>query len=55
MDSFVLGGGLFTRLAGKILGTGLRIGLMAALPTFQREIAQTLTGSKSKPNQENDQ
>ncbi len=52
---FVLGGGLFTRLTGKILGTGLRIGLMAALPILQREMAQTLTGSKLKPNQENDQ
>jgi hypothetical protein len=52
---FVLGGGLFTRLTGKILGTGLRVGLMAALPILQRETAQTLTGSKLTPNQENDQ
>jgi hypothetical protein len=35
---FVLGGGLFTRLAAKILGTGLRIGLMVALPVLQKEI-----------------
>ena len=42
---FVLGGGLFTRFAAKALGIGLRIGLMAALPIFQKEIAQVLTGS----------
>lgn len=52
---FVLGGGLFTQLTGKILGTGLRIGLMTALPVLQKEIVQALTGSKSPPQQENDQ
>jgi hypothetical protein len=35
---FVLGGGLFTRLAAKILGTGLRLGLMVALPVLQKGI-----------------
>ena len=35
---FVLGGGLFTRLAARIAGAGLRIGLMAALPLLQREL-----------------
>jgi hypothetical protein len=46
---FVLGGGLFTRLTAKIFGAGLRIGLMAALPTLQKEMAQAM---KSKPNKE---
>jgi hypothetical protein len=49
---FVLGGGLFTRLTAKILGAGLRIGLMAALPILQKEIAQAM---KLKPNKETDQ
>jgi hypothetical protein len=52
---FVLGGGLFTRLAAKVLGVGLRTGLMAALPIFQKEIAQALTGSKLNPKKETDQ
>ncbi len=52
---FVLGGGLFTRLTGRILGTGLRISLMAALPILRGEIAQTLAESKLKTNKENDQ
>jgi hypothetical protein len=51
---FVLGGGLFTRLAARALGVGLRIGLMAALPILQKEIAHVLTRSKSKPNKETD-
>ena len=46
---FVLGGGLFTRLTAKILGAGLRIGLMAALPILQKEIAQAM---KLNPNKE---
>ena len=44
---FVLGGGLFTRLAARILGAGLRIGLMAALPILEKEIVQAVTGSKT--------
>ena len=43
---FVLGGGLFTRLAARILGTGLRIGLMAALPVLERGIVEALASSK---------
>jgi len=35
---FVLGGGLFTRLTASIAGTGLRMGLAAALPLLQREL-----------------
>jgi uncharacterized membrane protein YhaH (DUF805 family) len=35
---FILGGGLFTRMTGRIAGAALRIGLMAALPRLQEEI-----------------
>ena len=52
---FVLGGGVFTRLTGKILETGLRVALMAALPLVRREVAEVLSGPKLKPNKETDQ
>jgi hypothetical protein len=45
---FVLGGGLFTRPAARMLGAGLRVGLMAALPILGKPIAQALGGSKSE-------
>jgi len=45
---FVLGGGLFTRFASQILGTGLRIGLMAALPIVQKQVIDALTETKHK-------
>lgn len=35
---FVLGGGLFTRLAARLVGTGLRLGLVAAMPRLQAEL-----------------
>jgi hypothetical protein len=35
---FVLGGGLFTRLAARLVGTGLRLGLVAAMPRLQEEL-----------------
>jgi hypothetical protein len=35
---FVLGGGLFTRMTGQIVGAGLRLGLMAALPLLKDEL-----------------
>jgi hypothetical protein len=35
---FVLGGGLFTRMTARIVGAGLRIGLMAALPVLKDEL-----------------
>jgi hypothetical protein len=42
---FILGGGLFTRLTARIIGTGLRIGLMAALPLVKDEVIRvTLRG-----------
>jgi hypothetical protein len=34
---FVLGGGLFTRMTARIVGAGLRIGLMAGLPVLKHE------------------
>jgi hypothetical protein len=34
---FVLGGGLFTRLTGRITGAVLRVGVMAALPRLEKE------------------
>jgi len=43
---FVLGGGLFTRITARIVGAGLRIGLMAALPILEKQIARALTGPK---------
>jgi hypothetical protein len=51
---FVLGGGLYTRLAARLLGAGLRVGLMAALPILEKPIAQVLSGSKSETKKEND-
>jgi len=35
---FVLGGGLFTRLSGRIAGAGLRMGLMAAMTLLNQEL-----------------
>jgi uncharacterized membrane protein YhaH (DUF805 family) len=52
---FALGGGLFTRVASRILGTGLRIGLMAVLPTIQKQIIETFTQSKLDKKKETDQ
>jgi hypothetical protein len=34
---FILGGGLFTRLTGQVVGAALRIGVMAALPRLEKE------------------
>ena len=42
---FVLGGGIFTRLGAKIVGAGVRAGLMAALPLFQKQLGQYITQS----------
>jgi hypothetical protein len=52
---FVLGGGLFTRLMAGIVRTGLQIGLMAALPVLEKQIAKVITGSKLDTKRENDQ
>ncbi len=37
---FILGGGLFTRLAERVVGTALRIGVMAALPRLEKELGR---------------
>jgi hypothetical protein len=52
---FVLGGGLFTRLAAKMAGAGLRMGLMAALPVLEKELVKALSISKLDTNKETDQ
>jgi uncharacterized membrane protein YhaH (DUF805 family) len=52
---FALGGGIFTRLASRILGSGLRIGLMAALPIVQKQIIEALTKPKSDTTKGTDQ
>jgi hypothetical protein len=46
---FVLGGGLFTQLTAKVVGAGLRMGLMAALPMLEKE----LLGGIAKPKKGN--
>jgi hypothetical protein len=48
---FLLGGGLFTRLAARICGVGLRIGLAAALPLLQGELVHAVVGLKSDRNE----
>ena len=52
---FALGGGLFTRVASRILGSGLRIALMAALPILQKQIVESLTKPKSDTTKGTDQ
>jgi hypothetical protein len=56
---FVLGGGLFTRLSAKVFGTGLRLALIVALPSLEKEITQVFAGSKlneeKQKNEENGQ
>lgn len=39
---FVLGGGLFTRLTERVVGTAVRIGVMAALPRLEKELGRYL-------------
>jgi hypothetical protein len=52
---FVLGGGLFTRLSEKLLGMGLRVALMVALPSLGKQTTKVLAGSKLNEDKENDQ
>jgi hypothetical protein len=42
---FVLGGGIFTRLGARIVGAGVRVGLMAALPLFQKQLGRVIEQS----------
>ena len=42
---FVLGGGIFTRLGARIVGAGVRVGLMAALPLFQKQLGRIIEQS----------
>jgi hypothetical protein len=52
---FVLGGGLFTRLAAQIASAGLRIGLMAALPVVQEKLVEAARASKWDTSKGDDQ
>ena len=52
---FALGGGIFSRLTSRILGAGIRVGLMAALPILQRQLIDSLTHSKLDTKKETDQ
>ena len=44
---FIVGGGLFTRLAARLVGTGLRMGLLAAAPLLRdgliRQVNEVVT------------
>jgi hypothetical protein len=42
---FVLGGGIFTRLGAKLVGAGVRVGVMAALPLFQKQLGRIIEQS----------
>ena len=42
---FILGGGIFTRLGARIVGAGMRAGLMAALPLLQRQAGRIIEQS----------
>jgi hypothetical protein len=42
---FVLGGGIFTRLGARVVGAGVRLGLMAALPLLQRQARRIIEQS----------
>jgi hypothetical protein len=41
---FVLGGGLLSRFTARIVGAGLRIGLMASIPVIEKAIVQAVIG-----------
>jgi hypothetical protein len=51
---FVLGGGIFTRLGARIVGAGVRVGLLSALPLFQKQLGraveQSFGGSEANTN-----
>jgi hypothetical protein len=50
---FVLGGGLFTRLTARIVGIGLRAGVLAALPMMQKElIRRVLEGEPAEVSED---
>jgi hypothetical protein len=49
---FILGGGLFTRLTGRVAGAALRIGVMAALPRLEKELGWCIgqTAKTARPS-----
>ena len=42
---FLLGGGIFSSLGARVVGAGLRVGLMAALPLVQRQVRRIIEQS----------
>lgn len=48
---YLLGGGLFSRLTFRVVGTGMRIGLRLLVPY----LTQTLVADHLNPNKENQQ
>ncbi len=49
---YVLGGGLFTSLTRRLLGTGMRLGFqLAVLPALEREVAGMVGAEDGGPPQ----
>lgn len=48
---FVLGGGLFTKLSGRLVALGLRVALRSALPFLERQIIRIVPGSRQNNNE----
>jgi hypothetical protein len=48
---FVLGGGLFTKLSGRLVALGLRVALRSALPFLERQIVRIVPGSRLNNNE----
>jgi len=43
---YAVGGGIFTKMTRRLLGTGLRLGMQfAVLPALEREVAEMIGGS----------
>jgi hypothetical protein len=51
---FVLGGGLFTRLTGRIIGAVVRVGVMAALPRLEKELEMRIRRAAEAANLPNE-
>jgi predicted methyltransferase len=51
---FILGGGLFTRITGRLVSAALRVGVMAALPRLEKELKCCLgqTAGTARPSDE---
>ena len=51
---FVLGGGLFSRFTGRLVGAAIRMGLVAALPTVQKQMWTLAMGDGSNAEEVTD-